>query len=310
MWSNVNSINSAIEKNVVRKFILVILTLHLSVLQVACSDGKPNSVNSMHKVLRISSLPDHNQEVLKETYQPLLDYLKNKTGLNTELVIANSYPHLLELFNSNKIDLANFGGVTYIKAHQKNNATPLILRDVDEKFSSVVLVRKEASARRLEDLLNRSFAFGSRLSTSGHLMPRHYFMLKNIQVESFFASVKYSGAHDETAYWVQHNKVYAGVANASIIHQMYRDGRLKASEVRILWETPAYPDYVWAMRSDVAKEVQIKVRDAFLELNLNNPEQKKILDKLGAAYYMPASHDQFATLENIMAELSDKGVLE
>lgn len=293
-----------------RKPVWQVIILLWLMLLAACSERSENKTGSAPMTLRIGTLPRNNPLTMMKKYQPLMEYLGEKTGLITVLVIANSYSHLLELFETGKVDMASFGGVTYLKAYQTGKAKPLVMRDVDERFTSIVLVHKQASARGLQDLKNKSFVFGARLSTSGHLMPRHYFAQRGIDPEVYFKSITYSGAHDKTAYLIRDKKAYAGAANAGIIQQMYRDGRLKPSEVRVLWESPSFTDDVWAIQSQFPIAIQHKIRDAFLGLSVKNPQHKKILDNFSAGYYLPANHGQYAALEKIVASLSARGFLD
>lgn len=260
------------------------------------------SSSNKNNVIRIAPLPDNNPETIRNIYQPLLEYLEKNTGIKTELVIPKTYDDLMRLFAERKIDMANFGGVTYLHAHKMYHAQPLIMRNVDEQFTSVILVRTNSSAKNLTDLNNKSFAFGSRLSTSGHFMPRHFFTKKNIQPETFFSSITYSGAHDKTVIMVKNGKVFAGVANSSIVKQMFKQGTIKNSDVRILWESPAYADYVWATQDTFRNDLKRKIQNAFLSLNNRDNEQNNILQKLGAEYYIPANHSQFSELEIIMSK--------
>jgi phosphonate transport system substrate-binding protein len=84
---------------------------------------------------------------------------------------------------------------------------------------------------------------------------------------------------------------------------MYRDGRLIEKEVRILWETPQYPDYVWALRPLNNKSFQIKFRDAFLKLSKTNREHAKILEGVDAGSFLPAGVNDFIKLKEIISEL-------
>lgn len=292
-----------------RKLVPLYLNLLiLGLLLPACSDRSESPAGISSSVLRVAPLPDQSPETLKKQYQPFLTYLQKQTGLTTRLVIADDYSHMLELFGAGEIDLANFGGVTYVQARKKYAAEALVLRDIDTLFSSVILVKARAPAKTIKDLWGKSFSFGSRLSTSGHLMPRHYLLKMGIQPEAFFASIEYSGAHDKTAYWVRDGKVYAGVANSVIVEQMFKDERLSSTEVRMLWKSPAYPDYVWAVRSGWSSENTSSVQRAFLRLRKSVPEEKAILDDLGAGYYLPANNGDFRVLERILEELESKGV--
>jgi len=275
-----------------------------------CDDSQNSVSTSTPDIIRIAPLPDHAPELMRERYQPVVDYLAKQTGIKTELVIADSYQHLLDLFHAGDIDIANFGGVTFIKARKLDGAKPMVLRDVDGLFSSVVLVNNDIKAEGLQALKGKAFAFGSNLSTSGHLMPRYYFAKQNIIPEDFFSSIEYSGAHDKTAYLVRDKKVSGGVANSGIVDEMYRDGRINESDVRLLWESPTYADYVWAIQPNISTKIKTRFESAFLNLQASIPAHKMLLDNLGAGYYVTANNNDFSVLEKIYNELTEKGIIK
>ena len=286
-----------------KKFICLIL---LALACMSCANENGNDKVEL-STLRISILPDESQEKLLQRYTPLFEYLSREIGIPYQLIIPKDYDELLVLFHDKKIDLAYFGGFTFMKAYQADHAEPLVMRDVDTKFTSYFLVRSDDPRHVIKDFAGRPFAFGSKLSTSGHLMPRYYLKEMGIMPESFFSEVLYSGKHDLTANWVRDGKIDLGVANHAVIDLMYRDGRLSPKDVRILSETPPYPDYVWALRPLGNTTFSIKLRDAFMSLSKLDPEQAKILDGVDAGSFLPAGINDFSKLGNVMAELNMSG---
>ena len=276
--------------------------LLLCLLVAACSrDDGARTVET----LRIAVLPDQSEAKLRLKYQPLLDYIETHTGLHCELLIPESYDQLLQWFIDRQIDMARFGGVAYVKAHLQARAAALVMRDVDAHFRSVALVHADYPADSLQDLAGASLAFGDRLSTSGHFMPRYFLQQQDIIPEKYFSEVRYSGAHDRTAEWVRDGKVEAGLVNAVIVDEMFLDGRLGRENVRIIWVSPPYADYVWALQPDISKQQGILMRDAFLQMN-QGAEGKLLLQELGGNYYIPAGHDDFSRLEQVILELDQQ----
>lgn len=275
-------------------FLIAILTIF-----IACAPSNKDGVIAL-STLRIGILPDESKDKLIERYTPLFKYLSSEIGIPYELIIPNTYNDLLELFYAKKIDLAYFGGFTFIKARVFANAIPLVMRDVDTRFTSYFLVKTDHPARNISDFKNKTFTFGSKLSTSGHLMPRYFLKEMGIVPEVFFSEVRYSGKHDLTAYWVRDGRVALGAANHAVVNKMYEDGRLSEREVRILWETPPYPDYVWAVRPLNNKKFLIKLRDAFLNLSKTNKDHAKILEGVDAASFLPAGINDFSKLKDII----------
>ena len=183
------------------------------------------------------------------------------------------------------------------------------MREVDTRFTSYFVVRGDGPLRNCDaltcdELAGRVVAFGSKLSTSGHLMPRYFLKSeKGIEPESYFGEVRYTGAHDTTAYRTRDGDVDLGVVNAEIFESMLGDGRLKQGDLRILWETPPYPNYVWAMSSQLEERLRTKLRDAFLMLEIGNEDHARILSLMGTTYFLPAGTVDFVPLQKVADSL-------
>jgi len=253
--------------------------------------------------LRVGVLPDVGHESLQKRNQPLFQYLTEETGINIQYIKLDKYKDLLEAFHERKVDLAWFGGYTFAKAHLQDRAVPLVMRDVDFKFTSYFLVRADHPAKSISDFKNKAFTFGSKFSTSGHLMPRYFLSQKDIIPEKFFSAVRYSGKHDTTVKWVRNGTVDLGVSNSKVIDKMFREDVLTQNEIRVLWETPSYSNYVWAIHPSIGRTTQIKVRDAFLGLSAENPKHKKILDQWDTRYFLPATIEDFLIIQKIAKKL-------
>lgn len=269
------------------------------ILSISCSD---QNQNRKLDELRIGILPDEGREKLLQRYTLLFEYLSAQLGIPYKLVIPKDYQDLLDDFASGQIDLAYFGGFTFLKAHHQFGAVPLVMRDTDLRFTSYFLVRNNEPLQSIRDFKGKAFSFGSRLSTSGHLMPRYFLGTKGIIPEQFFSSVEYSGKHDITAYRVRDGKVDLGAANSKVIDGMFADGRIDKDSIRVIWETPPFADYVWALQPDVDKTIRMKITNAFLALSPDIPEQASILEKVDSGGFVPAAVSDFNELDKVMQE--------
>lgn len=284
-----------------REWLFRLLAALVLVAIAACNDQSSPSVELT--TLRVGVLPDQSADALRERYAPLLTHLSDELGRPCDLVIPGSYEELERIFQSGEIDIAYLGGLTFVRAERAGRAIPLVMRDVDTRFTTYFLVRADDPAADLADFAGKTLAFGSRLSTSGHLMPRTFLDEREIEPESFFAEVLYSGAHDKTAINVRDGVADLGAANAHIIDTMYADGRLARNEVRILWETPPYAGYVWAVRPELSVEARQKIRDAFLSLSPTEPAHVHILDRLRAGAFLPVIPADFEPLTSVAEDL-------
>jgi phosphonate transport system substrate-binding protein len=276
----------------------------LALISAACS---PDEGLSQPDLLRIGVLPDQGRDQLIDRYAPLAEYLAEELSVPVKIRVPRSYDHLLELFHDKEVDLAYFGGITFVQANLQSGAVPLVMRDVDAKFTSYFIVRTGETAKNIRDLAGRRLGFGSRQSTSGHFMPRYFLLQSKILAEDFFGDIIYSGAHDRTALLVRDGKADLGVANSAVIDSMIEDGRLRSNEIRVLWETPPYADYVWSLRPGFNESFVNRLRDAFLGLSRQNVRQAKILERLGAQIFIPAGTSDFSQLKALFAEMSARG---
>ena len=249
-------------------------------------------------------LPDVRPDTLESNYQPLTTYLSEELQQEVQLVIPEDYADLVRMFGTAEVDIANFGGATFVSAEEKYQAVPLVMRDIDTRFTSYFLARFDAKEGRVSDFEGQALGFGSRLSTSGHYMPRYFLQEQAIDPDTFFSDVLYSGAHDKTVGLLLDGQVDLAAVNSEVVDSMLRQGQLDAKSLRIVWETPVYADYVWAIQPGWNELYANKVRDAFLRLSLSDERDAEILQNLGAGGFLPATTGDFFRLRAIVLQKS------
>ena len=268
----------------------------VAVATAACGVSEPPY--SFDGRVRVGVLPDRDPDELRGRYRPLIEYLAASTGLEFELVIPESYDELLEWFHQDRIQLAWFGGLTYLRAERRSGALALVMRDVDLKFTTDFLVASSRKELSLREFVGATLSFGPALSTSGHLMPRFHLYQEGIEPETFYRHVRHSDGHDQTVDWVQNGHVDLGAVNSVVVESMFREGRLSLDRVRVLQTTQPYRNYVWAVRPDVPAATRSALQNAFLALEESVPEHAVILDRQGAQGYVPASQDDYDQLRH------------
>lgn len=261
------------------------LALSLSSLLVQAADE-----------LRVSAIPDEAPTELIRKFKPLGEYLEQRLGMPVKFVPVSDYAGVVEAMASDRLDLAWFGGFTFVQAQRKAPMTPLVQREEDQKFTSK-FITADPAVKTLQDLKGKTFAFGSVSSTSGSLMPRYFLQQDGIVPEQFFSRVAYSGAHDATVAWVAAGKADAGVLNASVWQKLVDAGKVDTSKVRVIATTPPYYDYNWTVRGNLDPQLAAKIKQAFLDLDPAKPADKAILDLQAASRFVPTSPDNYKGIE-------------
>lgn len=279
----------------------------ISQVSYAEGDHKKESSSIFQGKFRLGYIPDRSSRLLANRYSELAEYLSQSTGLDIILVPTKSYDQLVSSLSNREVDLAKFGAYTFLQAEMILDAQPLVMRDTDLKFTTSFLVNNALNISNIKDSKGLRFAFGAKFSTSGHLMARYFLGSKGITPETFYSSVEYSGAHDKTAMMVQEGKADIGAVNSIVVRMMFKEEILDAEKVRVFWITPPYVDYVWAVHPDAPDNIKDSLMEAFLKLSRSDPQQMQLLKDLGAAYYLPASTDDFQSVRKIAIDL---GLLE
>ena len=231
----------------------------------------------------------------------LIKYLSKQLGIPVELVIPQGYEELVEAIGKKEVDLAYFGGVTYVQAHEKYGVVPIAMRDIDKDFSTYFIARNDSIGNALKDFKNTRLSFGNRLSTSGHFMPLYFLKKQGIKPSHFFSEVQYSGSHDASIFNVRDHKADLAAVNSKVVESMIKDGRVSENEIRLIWETPTYADYVWASRDDLGDKMEKKLTHVFLSLSQFEAGHIKILKDQRAGGFLPVSNIDFIDLASAMS---------
>ena len=250
------------------------------------------------QVLRVTAIPDESPTELARKAAPLVKYLEGKLAMKVEFTPVTDYAGAVEALVNKKVDLAWFGGFTFVQANVRSGGkmTPLVQREEDEKFRSV-FITAEPGIGSLADLKGKDVSFGSQSSTSGHLMPRSFLMQAGITPEKDFRRVAYSGAHDATIAAVASGKVQGGAWNISVWDTFVAEKKVDTSKVRAFYTTPPYFDYNWTVHADMPAALREKLSQAFLSLSRDTAEGKEILELQRATRFVPTKADNYKGIE-------------
>ena len=250
------------------------------------------------QVFRITAIPDESPTELARKSAPLVKYLEGRLGMKVEFTPVTDYAAAVETLANKQVDMAWFGGFTFVQAQQRSGGKviPLVQREEDEKFRSV-FITTEPGIKSLADLRGKTLSFGSQSSTSGHLMPRSYLLAAGLDADKDFKRVAYSGAHDATVAAVASGKVDAGALNISVWEKLIADKKVDTSKVRVFYTTPAYYDYNWTVHADMPAALREKLTKAMLDLSPATAEGKEVLELQRATRFIPTRVENYKGIE-------------
>ncbi len=272
-----------------RRFIPALFGLVL----LACA-----SLAQAQQVLRVTAIPDESPTELARKAGPLMRYLETQLAVKVEYTPVTDYAASVEALVNRKVDLAWFGGFTFVQAHVRSGGkvVPLVQREEDERFRSV-FITTDPTIKTLADLKGKDLSFGSQSSTSGHLMPRSFLLQAGLDPDRDLKRVAYSGAHDATVAAVAAGKVSAGALNISVWERLVSEKKVDTDKVRVFFTTPTYYDYNWTVHADMPAALRDKLTKAFLALDKSTPQGKEVLELQRATRFVPTTADNYKGIE-------------
>lgn len=271
---------------------------HAFKVLMACALVAASGLAQAQQVFRVTAIPDESPTELARKAAPLVKYLESKLGMKVEFTPVTDYAASVEALVNKKIDMAWFGGFTFVQANVRSGGKmiPIVQREEDERFRSV-FITSDDSVKTLADLKGKDVSFGSQSSTSGHLMPRSFLLAAGINPDKDFRRVAYSGAHDATIAAVASGKVQGGALNISVWEKFVADKKIDTSKVRAFYTTPPYYDYNWTVHADMPAAQREKLTQAFLSLSRDTAEGREILDLQRATRFVPSKADNYKGIE-------------
>jgi phosphonate transport system substrate-binding protein len=257
------------------------------------------------KAFVFTAIPDQDETRLVERFTRVAEYLQQKLGVPVKYLPVKSYPAAVTAFTNSQVQLAWFGGFTGVQARRAVPGSEAIAQGAEDvAFKSYFIANAktglEPSKEFPASIAGRSFTFGSRASTSGRLMPefflRQHFAGKS--PEEVFSRVGFSGDHSRTIQLVQSGAFEVGVLDYSFWNLETNAGKIDSSRVKVIWETPTYPDYNWTVRGDVdamfGAGFKDKLRSAILAI-----EDPTVLGPFGRSKFIPATNGDYAPIEEV-----------
>ncbi|MEP7083767.1 MAG: PhnD/SsuA/transferrin family substrate-binding protein, partial [Betaproteobacteria bacterium] len=96
----------------------------LLICAVICGAGLAHA----QQVFRITAIPDESPTELARKAAPLVKYLEQKLGMKVEFTPVSDYAASVEALANKQIDMAWFGGFTFVQANVRSGgkAVPLV----------------------------------------------------------------------------------------------------------------------------------------------------------------------------------------
>ncbi len=262
--------------------------------------------------LVFTAIPDEDETRLQARFSKVAEYLQTSLSVPVRFVPVKSYAASVTAFANNQVQLAWFGGLSGLRARDMVPGSQAIAQGVEDLDFFVYFIANtatglERSAELPDALRGMTLTFGSRGSTSGRLMPEHYLRERfGEKPDEVFSRVGYSGNHTRTIALVESGAYQVGAVNYAVWDKMVEEGAVDTERVRVIWQSPSFPDYQWSIRGDVDERFGRGFIDKVTRA-LQDMDDPDLLASFPRSGFVPASNDQYELLRQVGQQV---GVLD
>lgn len=231
------------------------------------------------------------------TYRPLAQHLASRLGRPVQLRTVDSWEGLAKSLANGETDIALMGPWGYVLANHFSDAQVVstILYQGKPEYFALIVTHPDSGLQSIGDLFGpkgkgRTFAFGDKGSTSGYLIPWHFFMQQGVDPEKHFSRVIYT-KHQAIQTQVTAGQLDAGADYNRNRTAMIDQGLIKAERSKIIWQSAPLPNDAVAVSAALFKDKAFvkKLQDALADVGPLLAAQPQLL---------PANYTGFVATDN------------
>ncbi len=177
-----------------------------------------------------------------QSYQPLLDYLGEKTSRPVELIQRQTYAEINDLIENGSVDLAFVCTGAYVVGQRDFGMELLVAPQVKGRtvYYSYIIVPADSRAESLDDLRGQVFAFSDPMSNTGYLALTYMLQQRGETPDSFFKKFIFTYSHDNSIKAVAEKLVGGAAVDSLVYHFTVEREPEYGQKTRVIEASPPY----------------------------------------------------------------------
>lgn len=208
-------------------------------------------------------------------YIPLLKYLEYETGRRFRIKFSERYEDTVEDLGKGSTQFASLGALSYLIGEEKYGIKYLVSgvnKNGNTTYHSAIFTVPGSAVNTLQDIKGKCFAFGSRISTQGHIIPRRMLEEGGITLHDLGRYI-YTGSYLDTVKAVLNGECDAGGIQDSLAERLLLEGKIKVLKV-----SEPYPGSLIAYNNSVDGKTVEAVRNALLSLRTARQHKDMLIE--------------------------------
>jgi phosphonate transport system substrate-binding protein len=232
----------------------------------------------------------------RAAYEPFFAYLASSLGRPYELEVTTDWAGIAVALANGHSDVAWMGPWGYVLANAKGGAQAIATVKYDGKptYHAIIVGRPGLGvAKWPDDAKGKSISFADVGSTSGWLVPTHWFKTRGIDPRTFFV-YREGAAHPANELAVATGQVDLATDYDRNRNAMIESGRLAPDATEVVWTSDPLPNDPLVVRQGLDPKLVEAVRAA--ALGIDEAKAATIMPKHYSGW-IAADHSSYAPIE-------------
>jgi len=202
----------------------------------------------------------------RRAFEPFFARLAAALGRPYELRVTTDWAGIAVALGSGQADCAWMGpwGFVLARARAGAEAIATVLYQGRPTYHAIIIGRPDLPIARFpEDARGMSISFADAGSTSGWLIPHHWFQTQGIDPRTFFR-YRDGASHAANVISVASGQVDLATDFDRNLDAMIAAGRVRADQLRVVWRSDPLPNDALAVRADLDAVTRDALRAAAL----------------------------------------------
>ena len=233
----------------------------------------------------------------KKAYEPFFNHLAQALGVEYSLVVTSEWAGIATALANGQADVAWMGPWGYVLANNEGGAEAVATVKYDGKpsYHAIIVGKPDLKIERWpEDARGLSISFADVGSTSGWLIPTHWFRAQGIDPRAYF-KYRDGASHPANQIAVANGQVDLATDFDRNYNSMVERGLIKPEQVKIVWTSAPLPNDPLVVRKGLDPALTRKIQDTVVAIS---EEQAKTIMPPRYTGWVPATHAAYKTIED------------
>jgi ABC-type phosphate/phosphonate transport system substrate-binding protein len=235
-------------------------------------------------------------------------------GVPTDYVLYSNYERLVDATLNGIVDIGWNTNTAYVSLdHRAGGRTSILgMRDVDERWATVLVMRRGEGAVDVSTLAGHRLALGSRDSGHAAILPLYYLEREGLDAARRCEIVRFDtdlGKHGDTGDSELHvvRAVATGACDAGALSEVYfsafrAQGVPEVGELEVVWRSPPYYHCNFTALDSFDRALGQCWSDVLLAMDFDDPTLRPAMELESVRRWLPSDRAGYATLTAAMRE--------